>query len=212
LTDRKYLQNSVHADLRILLSRHEQSLFVFRPQSFAGKNSPALPGQAGREMERMISRFAVTGRASEKKRCSRLLPNPRMERVMAEMEREMSGMDESNPDPRALGRMMRKMTEATGQQMPKEMEQMIRRLESGKDPEELEEEFGNAFENMDLPEEPVGDDPGAQPRRPRQPVRDPALYRCRIHLTRSGRPATSHHTKARVPKNSTMPTASCMIA
>lgn len=141
-----------------------------------GKTVPRCPDKPGAKMERMISRFAVTGRASEKKNDAPDCADPRMEHVMAEMEREMSGMDEGNPDPRALGRMMRKMTEATGQQMPKEMEQMIRRLESGEDPEKLEEEFGDAFENMDLPDEPAGDVPGAQPRRPRQPVRDPALY------------------------------------
>jgi len=141
-----------------------------------GKAIPRCPDKPGAKMERMISRFAVTGRASEKKNEAPDSSDPRMERVMAEMEREMSSMDESNPDPRALGRMMRKMTEATGQQMPKDMEQMIRRLESGEDPEKLEEEFGDAFENMDLPEAPAVEDSGAQPRRPRRPVRDPALY------------------------------------
>lgn len=142
-----------------------------------GQKIPRCPDKPGAKMERMISRFAVTGRASEKKDASPDSTDPRMERVMAEMEREMSGMDEGNPDPRALGRMMRKMTEATGQPMPKEMEQMIRRLESGEDPEKLEEEFGDAFENMDLPgDEPAAEGAGAQPRRPKRPVRDPALY------------------------------------
>jgi len=130
-------------------------------------------------MERAISRFAVTGRAREKTDSPADPSDPRMEKVMAEMEREMAGMDENNPDPRAIGRMMRKMTEATGQAMPAEMEQMIRRLEAGEDPEKLEEEFGDAFEGMDLP----GDDPeagGAEEksrhlRKPR-PTRDPALY------------------------------------
>jgi hypothetical protein len=96
------------------------------------------------------------------------------------MERDMAGMDENNPDPRALGRMMRKMTEATGQKMPGEMEQMIRRLESGEDPEKLEEEFGDAFEGMDFPgmeggegEESSG---GGVKARTRVAERDPALY------------------------------------
>jgi hypothetical protein len=102
-----------------------------------------------------------------------------MERVMAEMERDMAGMDENNPDPRALGRMMRKMTEAAGQKMPVEMEQMIRRLEAGEDPEKLEEEFGDAFENMDFPDGMVGAGdaglPGLKARK-RRAERDPALY------------------------------------
>jgi len=105
---------------------------------------------------------------------------------MAEMERDMAGMDENNPDPRALGRMMRKMTEATGQKMPGEMEQMIRRLESGEDPEKLEEEFGEAFEGMDFPgmegsegEEASG---GGVRSRARPAERDPALYEISDYL------------------------------
>jgi hypothetical protein len=132
-------------------------------------------------MERLVSKFAFTGRAKEKSETPAGDDmDPRMERVMAEMEREMAGMDESNPDPRALGRMMRKMTEATGQKMPGEMEQMIRRLESGENPEKLEEEFGDAFEGMDFPGMEGGE--GAETSgcgvkaRTRAAERDPALY------------------------------------
>ena len=127
-------------------------------------------------MERMVSRFAVTGRAVEKNDSPADAADPRMERVMAEMQSEMAGIDESNPDPKALGRMMRKMTEATGQPMPKEMEQMIRRMEAGEDPEKLEEEFGDAFEGMDLPGEESPEGEGAPRHAARPPVRDPALY------------------------------------
>ncbi|MEI6278786.1 MAG: cytochrome C [Verrucomicrobiae bacterium] len=141
-----------------------------------GEKCPRCPDKPGAKMERMVSRFAVTGRASEKSAAAPDPGAPRMERVMAEMEREMSGLDESNPDPRSLGRMMRKMTEATGQAMPKEMEQMIRRLESGEDPEKLEEEFGDVFEGMDLPDEGNPGIPGAPRHTVRRPVRDPALY------------------------------------
>jgi hypothetical protein len=131
---------------------HKIYSFFARSLAYASK-TPRCPDKPGAPMERMISKFAVTGRAKEKSD----MPagddmDPRMERVMAEMERDMAGMDENNPDPRALGQMMRKMTEATGQKMPAEMEHMIRRLEAGEDPEKLEEEFGDAFENMDFPD------------------------------------------------------------
>lgn len=152
-------------------------VYSFFARSLAqGKNVPRCPDKPGARMERMVSRFAVTGRAAEKKDSPQDAPDPRMERVMAEMQSEMAGMDESNPDPKALGRMMRKMTEATGQPMPKEMEQMIRRMEAGEDPEKLEEEFGDAFDGMDLPGEEKPDDPGAPRHSARPPSRDPALY------------------------------------
>ncbi|MBU1910738.1 MAG: zinc ribbon domain-containing protein [Verrucomicrobia bacterium] len=47
----------------------------------------------------------------------------------------LEGMDEN--DPRSLGRAMRKMAEETGEPMPPEMDQMVRRLEAGEDPEKL---------------------------------------------------------------------------
>lgn len=142
-----------------------------------GQKVPRCPDKPGARMERMLSRFAVAKRAKEQPETTTDTTDPRVERMMAEMEREMRGIDESNPDPRALGRMMRKMTEATGQGIPSEMEQMIRRLEAGEDPEKLEEEFGDAFDAMDLP---VDDLPvqsqGNFSQRKRQPSRDPMLY------------------------------------
>ncbi len=142
-----------------------------------GQKTPRCPDRDGARMERVVSRFAVTGRAREK---SEPVPDadPRMDRVMAEMEREMSGLDDANPDPRALARMMRRMTEATGQKVPGEMEQMLRRLEAGEDPEKLEEEFGDVMENMDLPDDdqPADGSDGGPRVRHRAPQRDPALY------------------------------------
>ena len=142
-----------------------------------GAKVPKCPDRQGAQMERMVSKFAVTGRAKENPAAAGGDSDPRMERMMAEMEREMSSLDEGNPDPRALGRMMRKMSEATGQTVPAEMEQMIRRLESGEDPEKLEEEFGGAFDSMALPdEEGPGGAEGAIKNRVRRPRRDPKLY------------------------------------
>ena len=57
------------------------------------------------------------------------------------------------------------------------MEQMIRRLESGEDPEKLEEEFGDAFDSMELPDDAGLDkEDGVTRIRTRQPRRDPKLY------------------------------------
>ena len=126
-------------------------IYSFLARSVAqGQLTPRCPDDPTARMERMISQFAVTGRAQEKADSPEGSDSldPRMERVMAEMESEMSSMNEDNPDPRQLGRLMRKMTEATGQKMPDAMEQMIQRLERGEDPEKLEEEFGDSLENL----------------------------------------------------------------
>lgn len=152
-------------------------VYSFFARSLAQRKAvPRCPDKAGARMERMISRFAVTGRAVEKKGTHGGAEDPRMDRMMAEMQSEMAGMDEGNPDPKAIGRMMRKMTEATGQPMPKVMEQMIRRMEAGEDPEKLEEEFGDALEGLDLPDSEPPDQGGSSRQAHRRPVRDPALY------------------------------------
>ncbi len=69
--------------------------------------------------------------------------------VMGEMEKAMSGMDETNPDPRLLGRMMRRMVEITGERLDDQMEEMVRKLEEGTDPEKLEEELGDMMGDED---------------------------------------------------------------
>jgi len=56
------------------------------------------------------------------------------------------------------------------------MDQMIRGMEAGEDPEKLEEEFGDALEGMDLPGEEKAGEPGSSHRALRRPVRDPSLY------------------------------------
>jgi hypothetical protein len=157
-------------------------IYSFFARSMAqGRVIPRCPDAPEARMERMISRFAVTGRAKEKSD-SPAEPDaldPRMQQVMAEMESEMSSMNEDNPDPRQLGRLMRKMTEATGQRMPEAMEQMIQRLERGEDPEKLEEEFGDTLENLGEDSFEGGETDektGASRQRKRRPTRDPALY------------------------------------
>jgi hypothetical protein len=111
-----------------------------------------------------------------------------MEAAMAEMEREMAGMDEENPDPRQLGHLMRRMSEMTGESLPGPMEEMVRRLESGEDPEKLEEEFGDLDEMDAFGEGEASDGDGLESpvkrllRRRRNPARDPELYELRDYL------------------------------
>lgn len=159
-------------------------IYSFLARSLAqGRQTPRCPDKSSARMERVLSRFAVTGRAKEKTVAPAEGPlDPRMEQAMAEMEREMSSMSEDHPDPRQIGRLMRKMTAATGRNLPEAMEQMIQRLEKGEDPERLQEEFGDSFENF---EEEFGEDTaqaiGLRPSR-KAPTRDPKLYEMADYL------------------------------
>jgi hypothetical protein len=63
-----------------------------------------------------------------------------MEAAMSAMEGEFANVDEN--DPRAMGRMMRRMAELTGEKIDGEMEEVVRKLEEGADPESLEDQLG----------------------------------------------------------------------
>jgi hypothetical protein len=164
---------------------HKIYSFFARSLRFANC-TPRCPDGSKFRMERMVSSFAVIGRAKEKPDLpgGPDIDDPRMEAAMAEMEREMGGMDTENPDPRQLARMMRKMSALTGDAVPPQMEEMMRRMEAGEDPEKLEEEFGDAMDELDpaggaLGETAEGAAGGLRARLRglrRRPVRDPALY------------------------------------
>ena len=165
---------------------HKIYSFFARSLAYAGK-TPRCPDNPKLRMERMISRFAVTGRAKE-------MPDvppgsgaddPRMEGAIAEMEREFGRMDSENPDPRQMARMMRKMTSMFGEKVPGAMEEMLSRMEAGEDPEKLEEEYSDALDDLDQmsekgSEDREGQDASALEARLRRlrhrPKRDPALY------------------------------------
>ncbi len=157
--------------------------FLARSLAYAGK-TPRCPDGDALPMERLVSPFAVTGRAQEPGAAGSddAPDDPRMERAMMEMEREFSSLgDDDNPDPRALARMMRKMTELGGGGVPDAMNEMMARLEKGEDPDKLEEEYGDALEGFD----PLGPEDGGKPgedaagrvrARATRVERDPKLY------------------------------------
>ena len=69
-------------------------IYSFFARSLAqGRMIPRCPEDPKARMERVVSRFAVTGRARETSPASggeMEAPDPRMERAMAEMESEMA--------------------------------------------------------------------------------------------------------------------------
>jgi hypothetical protein len=155
--------------------------FFARSLSYSDR-TPRCPDNPKWPLEKMLSGFAITGRAKEKTDAPEGTPDsfddPRMERAMAEMEREFSSIgDSDNPDPRLLGRMMRRMTDLAGGKVPAEMREMIARLEKGEDPEKLESEYGDALEGMD---DMLGGDDAS----PEEKAAVATLRRARARITR----------------------------
>lgn len=69
---------------------------------------------------------------------------------MDDMEGDLGNIEGLEDDPRALGKMMRKMGNEMGEDLPPEFNDVVGRLESGQSPEEIE---------RDMPE--MGSLPGA---------------------------------------------------
>ena len=142
---------------------------------------PRCPDNPKWALEKMISGFAITGRAKEKADApgGDDFDDAKMEAAMGEMEREFGHVAESeNPDPRSLAKMMRRMGELSGQKLPAQMDEVITRLEKGEDPDRLEAEYGDVFDAIDSAgdAEAGGEKSKTKTRRARRITRDPKLY------------------------------------
>jgi len=159
-------------------------IYQFYARTLAqGAVVPICPDNPKFRMRKMFSPFSVAGRGGEAERVqapgdagpAEAGGDPRMEAAMGEMEREFSGVDEN--DPRSMGRMMRRMAELTGERIDGEMEEVVRKLEEGADPDSLEDQLGAGPEEgaAEAPADAGVGRPRSRPRR-EAPVRDPRLY------------------------------------
>lgn len=165
------------------------TVYQFYAKTLAqGRTVPKCPDNPGFGMRKLVSSFAVTSGGKSDAAPPAALPaaegageDARMEAAMGAMEKEFSSVDEN--DPRAMGRMMRRMAELTGEKIDGEMEEVVRKLEEGADPDSLEESLGGADapegEGPDAPGGPAADPKEARHRfrvRRSAPRRDPKLY------------------------------------
>jgi hypothetical protein len=173
---------------------NNHTIYQFYAKTLAqGRLTPRCPDNPAFKMVKTVSNFAVHSGGKKIEDGSDPLPgsgapdanatdDPKMEAAMGAMEREFSSVDEN--DPRAMGRMMRRMAELTGEKIDGEMEEVVRKLEEGADPDALEEQMGGAFPEDGADQSDAGGPGEPEPaekkqrfkvRRP-QPRRDPQLY------------------------------------
>jgi len=150
------------------LCRACNRIFSFHSFKVTTDKVPSCPKCGATDLHRVPSRFGV---ASSKAVAGGDddgdgLDDPRVEREMMRFASELESMDEN--DPRAMAAAVRRMTEIAGEPVTPAMEEMIRRLEAGEDPEKVEEELG------DVLEEEMGDGGGGFSGAP--PTRDDHIY------------------------------------
>lgn len=146
------------------------------------KRTPKCPDQSTFKMQRKISRFAIISPGNghtEEDDSFAGVDEARLAALMEEMEGDLGGLDEANPNPRQLGKLMRKFGGILGGSASAGLDEMIRRLEAGEDPEAIEEELGDTLddEDMDLGGVLKKLTAGFRP-----PSRDPVLYDMRDYL------------------------------
>ena len=132
-------------------------IFSFLSKRVNPDHLPVCPKCGNKKMSKQVSGFAMLRGAAEPARPSPAneseegpmpdLDDPKIMRAMSEMERDMSHLDENNP--KHMAHMMRKMKDILpAGTMPKELDVAIKRLESGEDPEKIEEDMGDLLGDL----------------------------------------------------------------
>jgi putative FmdB family regulatory protein len=145
-------------------------IFNFLSKRVNPDRSPVCPKCGNKKMTKQMSRFAMSrglkepAAKTEAEAGGPPMPDfddPRMEKAMMEMERDMEHLDENNP--KHMAHMMRKMKDLMPPgTMPKELDVAIKRLEAGEDPEKIEEDMGDVLGDfMGGPDEEGGMGGGA---------------------------------------------------
>lgn len=153
-------------------------IYGFLSRTINTAAAPACPRCGRASLARRASAFAISkgrpdsGAADDDGTPE--LDEARLEQAMESLAGEIDGVDDD--DPRQAARVMRRLFETTGMPVGEGMDEALRRMESGEDPDRIEEELGDVMEN-----DPFGGTPRqgrvrALRRRWLPPSIDPKLY------------------------------------
>lgn len=129
--------------------RNCHTIYSFFARRVDTQTVPACPKHARHTLQRQMSRFAISRGRSEAAESDASMPegmdDDKMEQAMMQMAGEADGLNED--DPQAMARMMRKLMDSTGMRMGEGMEEAIRRMEAGEDPDKVEEDMGGLLDS-----------------------------------------------------------------
>jgi putative FmdB family regulatory protein len=116
------------------------TIFNFFSRSVNTDKKPLCPRCKQTILERKMSTFATISRGKGKEDTAEPnLDEAKMGEAMSLLAHEANRFNEN--DPKQVASLMRKLSHITGVQMGKGMEEAIRRIESGEDPEKIEAEM-----------------------------------------------------------------------
>lgn len=125
-------------------------VFNFLSPTVNTTKRPACPRCGKARLKRKASSFAISRGRGEKGEGGDLpdIDEDRLERAMMSLAQEAEGMSED--DPRGMARLVRKLYDSAGLQLTGEMNEAIRRMEAGEDPEQIEREMGDLLDQEDI--------------------------------------------------------------
>jgi putative FmdB family regulatory protein len=150
------------------------TIFNFFSKTINTSKKPKCPKCKIKTLSRQMSAFAFTGKAKEDGDLDDLpFDESKMEKAMQMLAGEAENINED--DPRQAANLMRKLTDMTGLELGPGMQEALKRMEAGEDPDAIEAEMGDLLEE----EEPfaLADKKGTASGRKRPaPTRDETLY------------------------------------
>ena len=159
------------------------TVFTFRSARVDTVTVPSCP-KCGKALKREVSKFAhiIAGESKEQEHgdfSDADINGARMEEAASRLGDRLGALEDDDADPREAVRVMRELADAGGLRFNKEVREAMARIESGEDPEKIDEEFGevfdteNPFEGIDAAGATTG---RSWLRQFRGPARDPKWY------------------------------------
>ncbi|MBW2036885.1 MAG: zinc ribbon domain-containing protein [Deltaproteobacteria bacterium] len=121
------------------------TIFNFFSRSVNTSKRPLCPKCKRKKLKRQMSTFApITGARQDGGLDDLPVDEARLENAMNMLAMEADRVNEE--DPRQAASLVRKLSDATGLKLGPSMEEALRRMETGEDPEHVEEEMGDLIE------------------------------------------------------------------
>jgi len=150
------------------------TIYNFFSKSVNTTKKPRCPGCKTKILSRQMSAFAFTGKAKDTGETDDLpFDENKMEQAMQMLAGEADKINED--DPRQAANLMRKLSDMTGLELGAGMNEALKRMEAGEDPDAIEAEMGDLLEEEEpflLPEKKGAAKTGKRP----APKRDEKLY------------------------------------
>jgi putative FmdB family regulatory protein len=148
------------------------TIFNFFSYRIDTEKLPLCPKCNKKHLDRLISKVSFLKGAKEQ--ADNPLPDideGKLRKAMSLLEKEAADLRED--DPRQAAQVMRKLIDSTGLHLGTTMEEALKRLENGEDPDRIEKEMGDI-----LDEEKLFDTPLKNSKRTRKepPLQDETLY------------------------------------